>query len=341
MKFLVPIDLNKNELQNVRLQNLAAAPTSPVTGQTYYNTISNKTFYWNSGQWVDMSGGDSDTKQVKVSSNDTTENYLENKIVGTTNNINVTTQNNGSNETLKIDIGTDVADAVTKKHDHSNKALLDTYDQTNADIADAVSKRHAQNSDTGTSQTMFGIGTASVVRLKNNGGVLQIRNQADTSFADIHCMNLTVNGTTTTINSNDVNIGDSEILLNSDISTSATNSDGGIAIKRLKADNTTRADAKLIFSNSTEKWQLTQGPLATPQTFNIPGKVTASIGNGVATSIAVTHNLNTQDVMVSIRESASPYGQVLADTECTDANTVTLKFATAPSTNQYIATLIG
>ena len=39
---------------------------------------------------------------------------------------------------------TDVQDAVDKKHEHSNKELLDTYDQTNADISDAISKKHTR-----------------------------------------------------------------------------------------------------------------------------------------------------------------------------------------------------
>jgi len=41
----------------------------------------------------------------------------------------------------------DLSDAVAKKHTHSNKSLLDTYDQTNANIKDAVNKRHTQNTD--------------------------------------------------------------------------------------------------------------------------------------------------------------------------------------------------
>ena len=39
----------------------------------------------------------------------------------------------------------DIADAVSKKHSHSNKSLLDTYTQTDANLADAVSKKHSHS----------------------------------------------------------------------------------------------------------------------------------------------------------------------------------------------------
>ncbi|NMB82431.1 MAG: hypothetical protein GYA14_11500 [Ignavibacteria bacterium] len=42
----------------------------------------------------------------------------------------------------------DIDDAVTKKHTHANKALLDTYDQSNTNIADAVSKKHEHTNKT-------------------------------------------------------------------------------------------------------------------------------------------------------------------------------------------------
>ena len=52
---LTDLNLNKNELQNATIQNLASAPASPVKGQVYYDTTTNKYMGYNGTSWVDLS----------------------------------------------------------------------------------------------------------------------------------------------------------------------------------------------------------------------------------------------------------------------------------------------
>jgi len=70
-------------------------------------------------------------------------------------------------------------------------------------------------------------------------------------------------------------------------------------------------------------------------------KYAASVGNGALTSIALTHSLGTKDVTVHIYDNSSPYAQLEADVEHTDTNNVTVKFAVAPTTNQYRVVIVG
>ncbi|GAB6139936.1 hypothetical protein JCM14076_06650 [Methylosoma difficile] len=69
-------------------------------------------------------------------------------------------------------------------------------------------------------------------------------------------------------------------------------------------------------------------------------KVAATIGDGVSTTITVTHNLGTRDVVVSIYE-ASTYTGVLADWVANGVNTVQITFANAPTVGQYRISVMG
>ena len=69
-------------------------------------------------------------------------------------------------------------------------------------------------------------------------------------------------------------------------------------------------------------------------------KFSANVGNGALTSIAVTHNLGTQDIAWALRDTATN-AFVMTDAVATDANTLTLTFAVAPASNAYRVTVRG
>lgn len=70
-------------------------------------------------------------------------------------------------------------------------------------------------------------------------------------------------------------------------------------------------------------------------------KYATDFGDGSATSFTITHNLGTRDVVVSIHRNSGNYDEVLADVEKSTANTVTIKTAVAPTSNQFRCTVIG
>lgn len=294
MKILTNYDFKQNEIQNVAVQRLATAPTtpSPVKGQIYFDTTANRLFCFNGTEWI---GADS--------------------IDATMTGDDIITALNGSSLTIDND---NLSSAVNT----------------------AINNSHIQNTDIGTSSSVFQIGTGGS-KLKNNSGEIQIRNSGDSDYADLRVKNLTVEGTTTTIYSETIELADNKLLLNSNIITSIDNDDGGIAVKRLDSEGE-RKDAELFYDTTDERWKTIQGDVeGTLVSSTVANKVIAQLGNGSLTSIPVTHNLNTRDCVVTIRENVSPYAMVITDMEFTDLNTITFKFAVAPTTNQYTATIIG
>lgn len=65
-----------------------------------------------------------------------------------------------------------------------------------------------------------------------------------------------------------------------------------------------------------------------------------TIGNGVLTSIIVNHNLNSSNVLVQVRETATN-ALVVTDVSITDANNVTIGFNTAPAAGAYTVVVLG
>jgi len=69
-------------------------------------------------------------------------------------------------------------------------------------------------------------------------------------------------------------------------------------------------------------------------------KASAAIGDGTSTTLTFTHNLNSQDIAVSVYDTATRTG-VLCDWVANGVNTVQLTFGVAPTAGQYRVTVVA
>ncbi|MGD9697603.1 hypothetical protein [Acinetobacter sp.] len=188
---------------------------------------------------------------------------------------------------------------------------------------------------TGTTSTTFHIDSdASGPKLKNNAGALEIRNAGDTDYADIVIRNITVQGTTTTVNSETVNIADNFILLNSNIATTQSATPAPVAgIEVETGKNDLAVDyphGVLQYDPSNLNWYAgTDAAIAQLPRKQVKTVATTDVdwaGTAGAYTYAFSHNLNQQDVVVSIYEGTTmvfPDAVVL-----TSADVVTITVAT-------------
>lgn len=68
-KFISEIDLNKNNLKNVVIENLSEAPSSPLEGQIYYDTTSDSLKVYDGSSWSSIVDKPIDNSPTSASSN--------------------------------------------------------------------------------------------------------------------------------------------------------------------------------------------------------------------------------------------------------------------------------
>lgn len=142
---------------------------------------------------------------------------------------------------------------------------------------------------------------------------------------------LNVTGKVNAVNTTVINIQDNKVNLNSAF-TGTPVADAGIRVER--GDE---ADVELLWNETTNNWTLTNDGT---NYHAVTRKYVQTLSTS-ATSYVVSHNLGTQDVMVQVSETSSPYAKVETDVELTSTSTITLRFASAPTAGAYKVVVIG
>lgn len=325
-RFLTAIDLQNNELQNVQFQNLASDPgTGLVEGRVYYNTTSDVLRVYANGAWANVGSAGTITS-----------------VSGTTNEVTASTVGGAVTVGLPDDV-TITQDLNVGRHlvvtgDLTVNGTTTTLNTTDLAVEDNIIILNSNVTGTPTADAGIEVerGTSSNVRLRWNETTDKWQVTEDgTTYNDI-----SVSGHGhTAANISDFNEAAQDAvggIISGSNSLSATYNDGANTITfdtTLAASNSylSKASGLAVDISTVESKLVTDG---------FTKKVSASVGNGVATSYAVTHNLGTRDVVVNVYDNAS-YDTVEVDVVRTDANTVTVTFASAPSSNAYRVVVVG
>ena len=370
--YLSPINLGKLELQNARIHNLATAPNSPVAGQIYYDTAANTMYFWNGSAWVDIKG---DIQEVIAGSG-------------------LTGGGSGGSVTLNVGAGT----GITVNTDTVQLDLANTrnVDHTGLDV---IAGSGLTGGGELTGDVTLNIGVTAEAGIELLANAIEFKNYANLTQYNILMWgpggqlenapiirtvdlennptitiqgNLIVTGTTTSINSNEVNIGDAIIKLNAD-ETGTPSQNGGFEVERGLEDNVsfvwdetadrfTTGTSKLhvgdvesitgldnqdyffMYHNALgEVGELKKSGfvdvaelMGAPKWWTLDPEQSSVSKSG--NTYTITHTLNSKAVMVQVLDSTT-YETVMVDVTRPSNTTVSISFASTVTDTAYIAIL--
>lgn len=313
MRILTNYDFNQNQILNVAIQKLAAAPVSPVQGQVYFNTTSKRLFFYNGTEWIGA-----DAVDAVMTGDD------------------IITAINSSSLIIEDDnLSNSVNSTVNNNHTHSNKTVLDS---TTAAFTTALETKLA-GIDANANKYVLPIATDSVLGGIKSGGDITIDASGAVSVVDNSHEHTVANvtGLQTALDDKETPTG-AQNKATTALNDAKSYTDIQLASLVDSAPETLNTLNELATALGDDPNFATT---ITNQIAAKPDKYIVAIGDGIATTIEVTHNLNTRDAVVSIRETAAPYAQVLTDVEYTTVDSITLKFAVAPATDEYTVAIIG
>jgi len=329
LKYLSNIDLNGNQLRGASIEPLSSAPSDHlVAGRVYFDTSENVLYSHTGSAWVQVGTtyttsvvSDSGIKLRLTGNDSTSDDILFAGGTGLT-----TVRTDASTITLNLD-DTAVTAATYGSATAIPEIVVDAQGRITGVTNRNISTELTVDGDTGSASTSLAaddlqfLGTSNEITTAVTKVGTDVKVTIGLPTNVTIAGDLTVTGKTVTTNVETVSTSNGVVF------------EGNVANDHevtLKATTVT-ADRNIILPDAAGTVQLVD-----TSTF------AANIGDGSATSVAITHNLGTRDVIVQIYDNSS-YDTVIADVVRTSTSVVTVSFAAAPTSNdiRVLITKIG
>lgn len=356
-----PIEMNQLEIRQLVMHLLSSDPSSPVEGQMYYNTVTHTVEFYNGTAWIVLGTLD----QVSKAAADVDLN--SHKITNL-----ATPSSSGDAASRGYVLGLKITDLTAPSADFSMNSHKITNVTDPGSAQDAATKAYVDSVATGITSWKQAVRVATTA----NGTLASAYENGDTvdgvtlATGDRILIKDQTAGAENGI----------YVVAASGAPTRATDSDSAAEIRGAGVfveEGTANADTgwimttnaaitlnttALVFVQFTSLGQITAGTGLTKSgsTLNvgagaginvaadtvltdptvIPTAFAADIGDGSTTSIVVTHNLGSKDVIVAVYDKTTPFAEQICEVRHTSTTTITLVFAVAPTSAQYRVTVV-
>ena len=329
LKYLSNIDLNGNQLRGASIEPLSSAPSDHlVAGRVYFDTSENVLYSHTGSAWVQVGTtyttsivSDSGIKLRLTGNDSTSDDILFAGGTGLT-----TVRTDASTITLNLD-DTAVTAATYGSATAIPEIVVDAQGRITGVTNRSISTELTVDGDTGSASTSLAADDLQFLGTSNEITTAVTKVGTDVKVTIGLPTNVTIAG--------DLTVTGKTVTTN--VETVSTSN--GVVFEGNAAND---HEVTLLAGTVTADRTITLPDAAGTVQLVDTSTFAANIGDGSATSVAITHNLGTRDVIVQIYDNSS-YDTVIADVVRTSTSVVTVSFAAAPTSNdiRVLITKIG